>query len=103
MWRAVYLVPGRDNVATAVQPLTAGERVELEGLGAITVLDPIPFGHKFAITDIEPGDLIVKYGHAIGRATKPISVGQHVHVHNVAGSRGRGDLVAKMRDERHDD
>ncbi|MDE0227823.1 MAG: UxaA family hydrolase [Spirochaetaceae bacterium] len=45
--------------------------------------DPIPLGHKIALTDIAPGDSIIKYGHDIGRAIAPIGAGRHVHVHNV--------------------
>ena len=37
-------------------------------------------------------DNVVKYGHAIGVATKDIPTGAHVHTHNVASTRGRGDL-----------
>ncbi len=59
----------RDNVAVALEDL------ELS--------DPIPKGHKFALEDIENGGVIIKYGAAIGRATKDIRKGQWVHVHNV--------------------
>jgi altronate dehydratase small subunit len=92
MRRWIYLVPGRDNVATAVAPLAVGESVEVESVGVITMRAPIPFGHKFAVTPIPTGAAIVKYGHAIGQASSPIQPGDHVHVHNVVGKRGRGDL-----------
>ncbi len=32
-----------------------------------------------------------KYGQVIGRATKDIEAGGHVHVHNLESTRGRGD------------
>jgi altronate dehydratase small subunit len=35
----------------------------------------------------------MKYGEIIGKATTDIKPGQHVHVHNVAGTRGRGDVA----------
>jgi altronate dehydratase small subunit len=95
--RWVYLVPGRDNVATAVQALAPGDRVELEMAGTVMIREPIAFGHKFAVTTIEAGAEVVKYGHSIGQATRPIQAGEHVHVHNVAGKRGRGDLRRKGR------
>ncbi len=41
-------------------------------------------GHKIALTDISEGDQVLKYGQNIGRATKPIRVGEHVHSHNLA-------------------
>ena len=36
-----------------------------------------------------------KYGEVIGAATRDIRVGEHVHVHNVEGKRGRGDRVVR--------
>jgi len=40
-------------------------------------------GHKYALTDIKEGENIIKYGFPIGHATCDISVGEHVHTHNV--------------------
>lgn len=45
--------------------------------------DPIPLGHKIALTEIAAGESIIKYGYDIGRAIEPIGKGRHVHVHNV--------------------
>ena len=83
-----------DNVATAVRLLGKGESVEgASGGGVIKLVLPqsIPFGHKFALEDIGPGEPVVKYGETIGRATVGIQKGDHVHLHNVEGLRGRGD------------
>ena len=49
-------------------------------------------GHKIAIGDIGEGDRIIKYGETIGYASRMIEPGEHVHVHNMVGGRGRGDL-----------
>jgi altronate dehydratase small subunit len=54
-------------------------------------LQPIPFGHKIALVDIEADQPVIKYGEVIGLATEKIARGQHVHVHNVEGLKGRGD------------
>ena len=43
--------------------------------------------------DIKKGTPIIKYGETIGLATEDIKEGDHVHVHNVEGLRGRGDMV----------
>ena len=43
----------------------------------------IPLGHKIAMTDLNEGDTIIKYGHDIGKVVKSIKKGEHVHVHNV--------------------
>ena len=42
----------------------------------------IPFGHKVARQEIAEGQAVIKYGVAIGKATKTIQSGEHVHVHN---------------------
>ncbi len=90
---ALVLHP-KDNVATAVRLLEKGKRISFKDRGNDTdvlLVQTIPFGHKFALTDIEPGEKIIKYGEVIGQATKSIEKGEHVHVHNVEGLRGRGD------------
>jgi altronate hydrolase len=48
------------------------------------VRDPIPAGHKLALAAIAAGETIRRYGQAMGRASRPIEPGQHVHTHNVA-------------------
>jgi altronate dehydratase small subunit len=84
-----------DNVATALRPLAAGEIIGVSAGGqerSVKLLQPIPFGHKFALRDIPAGENVIKYGEKIGLAAAAISRGGHVHIHNVEGSRGRGDL-----------
>lgn len=84
----------RDDVATALRDMAAGETIRYlrsGALEAVTLLDPVPFGHKVAITAIETGSTVRKYGEIIGRATAAIEPGRHVHVHNIEGIRGRGD------------
>ena len=49
----------------------------------IQSMDEIPLGHKIAMTDLNEGDTILKYGHDIGKVVKSIKKGEHVHVHNV--------------------
>jgi len=87
--QALVSHPG-DNVATAVKDLAAGETLSLDTRD-ITLPGPVSFGHKLALKDISPGEDIIKYGEVIGRATSSIKKGEHVHVHNVEGTRGRGD------------
>ncbi|HEX3467051.1 MAG TPA: UxaA family hydrolase [Candidatus Elarobacter sp.] len=81
-----------DDVAVALRPLAPGDVVSF-GSAPIALVDPIPSGHKFATRAIAAGALIHKYGQMIGRASNAIAAGQHVHVHNVEGVRGRGDLA----------
>ena len=43
---------------------------------------------------IAVGEPVIKYGSPIGIATSDIQPGAHVHTHNVASTRGRGDLAS---------
>jgi len=90
--KAALVISERDNVATALQALEPGAMVTLGG-HAVTVQEHIPPGHKIALERIAAGAPIVKYGSSIGHATAEIGPGDHVHTHNVASDRGRGDLV----------
>ena len=83
----------RDNVATAIEPLEAGRSIRV-GETTVIAAEPIPRGHKIALQPIGAGEAIVKYGSPIGTASMPIAQGAHVHIHNVASARGRGDLAA---------
>jgi altronate dehydratase large subunit len=80
-----------DLVAIAVKDLPAGQTVP-GAAGLIRLRQPIPSGHKYARRAAAAGELVLKYGHPIGRATALIAEGDHVHVHNVESLRGRGDL-----------
>ncbi|MCL4351558.1 MAG: fumarylacetoacetate hydrolase family protein [Firmicutes bacterium] len=90
----VLQINPQDTVAVALGALEPGQEV-MVGTTAVMVQDPIPFGHKLAITPMRPGDWVIKYGERIGMATTNIEMGQHVHVHNVDSYRGRGDLLKK--------
>ena len=96
---AIVLNP-KDNVAVALQDIKAGSEVELK-IGPqnalVTIGEPINFGHKFSLKHIEPGEPIVKYGEVIGEATAAIEPGYHVHLHNLASRRGRGDLLKESK------
>ena len=83
-----------DNVATLLQNIESGEKVQYVLNGQkkeITAKQAIPFGHKIAIKSVQPAEHIVKYGQVIGAASIEITPGEHVHVHNIEGIRGRGD------------
>jgi altronate dehydratase small subunit len=84
-----------DNVATALRDLKSKEAATIS-VGEIQkqmkVVEDIPYGHKFAVMNIEKGDNIIKYGEIIGRATQFIEEGAHAHIQNIESLRGRGDL-----------
>jgi len=90
------LINVKDNVATALQYIKAGEVVEILGgkeVKTVLAKQSIPFGHKIALKKIGEGEFVVKYGEVIGRATQSIEEGEYVHVHNVESIRGRGDVI----------
>ncbi|MHB1354965.1 MAG: UxaA family hydrolase [Anaerolineae bacterium] len=85
----VLLINPADNVVVALKELPAGTIVEAsDTLPPIKTCEPIPFGHKIAISIITVGSSVVKYGASIGLAVSDINPGQHVHIHNLHSVRG---------------
>ena len=92
---SAIVVDKKDNVAVALSDIKCGDKVTIrigEKIEELVARSDIPFGHKLAIREIPRGEEIIKYGEVIGRATRDIEIGEHVHVHNVESLRGRGDL-----------
>src|ERR1700679_4169354 len=73
----------RDNVAIARVPLSAGIALNVGGQSIYT-RTAIPAGHKVAIRPVATGETLIRYGQIIGRASRPIEPGDHVHTQNVA-------------------
>jgi len=69
----------RDNVAVAPMSIPSNKAINSN----LTSKDPIPFGHKIALSKINKNDFIYKYGQIIGIASKDIIKGEHVHSHNL--------------------
>jgi altronate dehydratase small subunit len=91
------VMDAKDHVATAIKDLHAGDGIVYrigDQVFELTLIDPIPFGHKVAIVPVPAGTEVRKYGEVIGRSTTAIEAGKHVHIHNVEGIRGRGDQAA---------
>ena len=95
--KSALVISDRDNVATALEALEPGRVLELSG-ASITVTEAIPPGHKVALVAIAVGEPVIKYGSSIGTAVAAIAPGTHVHVHNVASGRGRGDVPLTTAD-----
>ena len=86
----------KDNVATTLEDVEAGAEVAVRLGGKVTsieTLERIPFGFKVAVADIAIGAHVLKYGESIGIASSSIKRGELVHIHNLEGGRGRGDLA----------
>ena len=84
----VAVLDANDNVGTALRALDKGETVQLSSGVALLLAEAIPLCHKVALAPIAGGEIIQKYGSAIGVATGDILTGCHVHVHNLASRRG---------------
>lgn len=72
-----------DNVAVALMDVKKGSVVSVAEK-TYEVRDDIPFGHKMALTGLEAGQKIIKYGEVIGHATEKLDRGCWVHSHNLA-------------------
>src|ERR1700686_5585654 len=79
---ALHLHP-TDNVAVARVPIAAGTSLRINGLPLVTQ-DAIPAGHKVALWDIQAGEVVERYGQAIGRGKQRIRARRHVPTHNLA-------------------
>ncbi|KPK23009.1 MAG: hypothetical protein AMJ70_04485 [Dehalococcoidia bacterium SG8_51_3] len=94
--RGALMISEKDNVATLLEDVTAGTEV-LVRFGSktdtVNARENITFGFKIAVSDIARGADIIKYGEPIGIASSDIKRGDMVHVHNLEGGRGRGDLM----------
>ena len=71
-----------DNVAVALEDISAGETVQVSDL-ELTARENIARGHKLALKTIAAGEPVVKYGNPIGIAKEEILPGTWVHVHNI--------------------
>ncbi|HMC92363.1 MAG TPA: altronate dehydratase family protein, partial [Allosphingosinicella sp.] len=77
--RAILRLDPRDDVAVALRPIGRGELV----YAGVAALEDVPHGHKIVLRAIAPGKTVRKFGWPIGRATRAIAAGEHVHSHNL--------------------
>ena len=70
-----------DDVVIARVDLPAGTEIIKENLRTAVA---VPAGHKIATRELKEGAPVRRYNQIIGFATKPIRIGEHVHVHNMA-------------------
>ncbi|MEW9669885.1 UxaA family hydrolase [Ammoniphilus sp. 3BR4] len=94
-YKTVMMKP-QDHVAIALENIPQGSKVTVacqDQTFIVELRDAIDFGHKFAVRPIANGEDIRKYGEVIGVAIKEVGVGEHVHIHNLDGKRGRGDRL----------
>lgn len=80
--RRLLLLAPEDNVLVARDQISAGEIIRIEGVD-VRLADDLRLGHKLARRAIVARERVWKYGAPIGRATRAIAIGEHVHVHNL--------------------
>ena len=71
-----------DDVAIALDDLSAGEVIEVDGK-QVTLAEDVAKGHKVALHAIAEGENVIKYGYPIGHAICPIAEGEWIHSHNI--------------------
>ncbi|MEO6924039.1 MAG: UxaA family hydrolase [Bryocella sp.] len=77
-----------DNVGVAVVDIEAGTECTGRNLSdnkelKAKALEKIPLGHKIALQDFKTGDLVTKYACTIGKISKDVKAGYHVHTQNL--------------------
>jgi len=72
----------KDNVAIAMHDVAKNEAVVVDGRHLFKAVEDIEAGHKIALSAIASGEKVYRYGEPIIEATRAISQGEWVHVHN---------------------
>jgi D-threo-aldose 1-dehydrogenase len=79
----LILLAQRDNVLVCAQPISAGQRLVIDGQACVAP-DDVPMGHKIARWPLKAGDKVFKYGAPIGSMTAGAPLAAHIHSHNLA-------------------
>ena len=82
MQQNVLKVHPADNVLVALTPLEKDARVVYDG-EEYTIQEVIKAKHKFATSDLQPGDSIIMYGVLVGKAQTQIKKGGLISTSNV--------------------
>ena len=97
--KAALVISDRDNVATALETLEPGRLVSI---GEIQ-LGPFASGFRTDTSRADerspPASRSSSTAARSGSRRADIPAGEHVHIHNVASSRGRGDLDVRHMPE----
>lgn len=80
---SLLLMSPEDNCLIARTALASGDVVAIDGL-PVTLAQDIQIGHKVARRALAVGDKVLRYGALIGSITAPVTIGEHIHTHNLA-------------------
>ena len=98
MKRAFAMDP-KDNVATVLQAVAAGEEVEIIGEQSLVMSagGDIPDAHKIALSGIASGAGVFKLAIRIGTASMDIAPGEWVHLQNLRSDYDRRSEGADLQ------
>ncbi|MFD1505078.1 UxaA family hydrolase [Georgenia yuyongxinii] len=86
-----------DFVAVAVRDVEPGEAtvgyLDETPSAQIDVTQPVPLGHKVALSHVAAEADVIEYGLRIGTASKDITKGDYVHIHNLRSARWQRSLA----------
>lgn len=71
-----------DNVAVAIENLSKGEVLQIDGT-EVQLQEDVPAGHKFALKAFAQGEDVIKYGYPIGHTLQPIAQGCWINERNL--------------------
>lgn len=72
----------KDNVAVLTADLLKGDEIKGSSIDLVAEKQ-LSLGDKVALTHLPKGELVYKYGIAIGSTTEDIALGGWVHLHNM--------------------
>lgn len=65
-----------------MHPIRKGAAVVINGEKLFVAAEDVQAGHKIALSPVAAGEKVYRYGEPILDATRAISQGEWVHVHN---------------------
>jgi len=89
--RTILRLHPTDNIIAALRDLPAGTEIPVDGQ-TVTLLQPIPAKHKFAVADLHPGDKVTMYGVLVGKASAFIPAGTRITTENLHHAAGEYSL-----------
>lgn len=75
-----------DTVAVALSDIPEGFLHTQPDGSVVRAAAPIARGHKMAIRSMEEGEPVLRYGFPIGKTSRAITPGEHVHTHNLVSA-----------------
>lgn len=89
--KKLLILNSDDNVAVATVELSAQTAVEINGK-KIVISDNIPVGNKVALTDLNSGANIIKFGQPIGHLTSSVTAGALINKQNLVSNQGNNKI-----------